>query len=283
MNGLATNDMAKGCTALALDTSTATLAVAVTRNGETVGRSQSYAERNHSVYVTSQMKELLESSGTEASKLDVIAVGQGPGSYTGVRIAVTAAKTLAWIWKKPLVGVSSLEAMAYGFRRKRLESESGIQGDVWIVPLMDARRGQVYNARFVAREDGAWIRAEEDGIRLFKDWFDRLEELAAGTAESEKPPSEIWFLSETGELTAKLLGEADDRIVHGAGPDSADSASGALYQEVLWEMDAAAVGLLAEERFRRGETDGVHGFVPNYTQLTEAEAKLNAARTESAT
>ncbi|MBB6633446.1 tRNA (adenosine(37)-N6)-threonylcarbamoyltransferase complex dimerization subunit type 1 TsaB [Cohnella thailandensis] len=283
MNGLATNGMAEGCTALALDTSTATLAVAVTRNGETVGRSQSYAERNHSVYVTSQMKELLESCGTEASKLDVIAVGQGPGSYTGVRIAVTAAKTLAWIWKKPLVGVSSLEAMAYGFWRKRLESETGIQGDVWIVPLMDARRGQVYNARFVAREDGAWIRAEEDGIRLFKGWFDRLEETSAGTSESEKPPSEIWFLSETGELTAKLLGEADDRIVHGAGPDSAVSASGALCQEVLWEMDAAAVGLLAEERFRRGETDGVHGFVPNYTQLTEAEAKLNAARTESAT
>ncbi|WP_158630110.1 tRNA (adenosine(37)-N6)-threonylcarbamoyltransferase complex dimerization subunit type 1 TsaB [Cohnella sp. AR92] len=269
MNGIETKGQAGSCTTLALDTSTATLATAVTRDGAVLGSSQSYAERNHSVYVTSQMKELLQSSRTPAGEVDVIAVGQGPGSYTGVRIAVTAAKTLAWIWKKPLVGVSSLEAMAYGFwLRKREEADERDGREVWVVPLMDARRGQVYVARFAIREDGSWHRAEEDGIRLFKEWFGSLEQLA----QAGKPPGEVWFVSENGEVAAKLLGEP---VGHAA-------ASG-IYSEAAYSMDAGAIGLLAEARYRQGKASVVHDFVPNYTQLTEAEVKLNAARSESAT
>ncbi|THF74767.1 tRNA (adenosine(37)-N6)-threonylcarbamoyltransferase complex dimerization subunit type 1 TsaB [Cohnella fermenti] len=266
---------------LALDTSTAMLAVAITRGGEIVGRSQSLAERNHSVYVSSRMKELMEECAVPAADIGIVAVGQGPGSYTGVRIAVTAAKTLAWIWGKPLVGVSSLEAMAYGFWRERLATASAARADagkVWIVPLMDARRGQAYCACFSAAADGEWRREEADGIRLFENWFESLEERLA--ADPGQTPREIWFLSETGELTAKLLG-GEGRIAVASQGASA-SAVRSVCREAAWLLDAAAVGLLAERRFLRGEADDVHGFAPNYTQLTEAEAKLNAARTESA-
>ena len=72
------------------------------------------AERNHSVHVVPVMEQLLAASNTQPGQLDGIAVGVGPGSYTGIRIAVTAAKTLAWAWDIPVAGVSSLQAIAWG-------------------------------------------------------------------------------------------------------------------------------------------------------------------------
>jgi tRNA threonylcarbamoyladenosine biosynthesis protein TsaB len=130
-----------GPTALAFDTSSSVLAAAITRSGRVLDSSQSFTERNHSVRIVPDLQELLRRNGLQGRDVDFIAVGQGPGSYTGVRIAVTAAKTLAWTWGKPLLGVSSLEAMAYGaWMKERQENETG--GVVWFVPLVDARRGR---------------------------------------------------------------------------------------------------------------------------------------------
>jgi tRNA threonylcarbamoyladenosine biosynthesis protein TsaB len=247
-------------TVLAFDTSTAAFSAAIVKDGALIDSVVSFAERNHSVRILSEIKELLSRNGIAGKELDVIAVGQGPGSYTGVRIAVTAAKTLAWAWNKPLVGVSSLEALGLGaWRHLRQENEDlADDRDVWLVPIMDARRGQVYTSRYAANHAGGWQTIDADGIRLIADWAARIED--EGTEDAQV--SAIWFVG--------------DIALHQAAIEEAEQ-SGTRLRTFAWDMDAAAVGLLAELRFRQGEAHDVHTFVPNYTQLAEAEAKLLAS------
>ena len=94
---------------------------------------------------------LLKNLDIVPADIGLIAVASGPGSFTGVRIGVSAAKGLAWGLDIPVCGVSTLEAMAYQTQ------ESGII----LCPVMDARRNQVYNALFEWR-DGAPVRSTED-------------------------------------------------------------------------------------------------------------------------
>jgi tRNA threonylcarbamoyladenosine biosynthesis protein TsaB len=242
-------------TLLAMDTSTNALAVAVVRDGKAIGAKTSEAERNHSVRIVSDIQELLRECGVASDGLDGIAVGQGPGSYTGVRIAVTVAKTLAWTWNKPLIGVSSLEALAYG-AWTALRGDAPAGAKVWIVPLMNARRGQAYTALFAAGADGGWERLDSDGIRLFADWSDSVALRASGV-------SAVWFVGETGPFEAEWAARWNGH----AAPSRLEAHT----------MEADAVGLLGERRIRQGETDETHRFAPNYTQLTEAEAKLQTA------
>jgi tRNA threonylcarbamoyladenosine biosynthesis protein TsaB len=250
----------RSVTVLSFDTSTAAFAAAIVRDGIMLDSIVSFTERNHSVRILSEIKELLSRNGMQGGDLDAVAVGQGPGSYTGVRIAVTAAKTLAWTWNKPLIGVSSLQALAYGAWNHLRKADEDMASDRnhWIVPLMDARRGQVYTSRYSADVSGGWSTVDSDGIRLIEDWARRIEQEA--TLDSQV--SKIWFV---GDVAA-----------HRTTIELAEQ-SGANLRTLAFDMDAAAVGQLAELRFRRGERDDIHNFVPNYTQLAEAEAKLLAA------
>lgn len=283
-------------TALALDTSSSVLAAAITRDGRTLDASQSFTERNHSVRAVSDLRELLARNGLGQDDIDLIAVGQGPGSYTGVRIAVTAAKTLAWAWRKPLVGVSSLEATAYS-AYARLAERGPSGAPVWFAPLVDARRGQAYSALFRAGADGAWTREAADGIRLIADWQAELAERWRRTDAEERPAAIVlagelafldgkgWFGLTGGAAAGDGAAASTDaaaavsdagRNASAADPDAIGEAGVEL---APWRLEpctigAGAVGVLAERRYRAGETDDVHGFVPNYTQLTEAEANL---------
>ncbi|WP_407944592.1 tRNA (adenosine(37)-N6)-threonylcarbamoyltransferase complex dimerization subunit type 1 TsaB [Paenibacillus rubinfantis] len=99
---------------LALDTATSSLAVAVTEGGRVLAERNIHAERNHSAYLVTAIGDCLKAAGLAKQDLDGIAVGIGPGSYTGIRIAVTTAKTLAWSLRLPVYGVSSLAALALG-------------------------------------------------------------------------------------------------------------------------------------------------------------------------
>lgn len=251
-----TSNGAESVTLLALDSSTATMSVALVRDGKAIDSFASLTERNHSVRIVSEMKLILARNGLRGEDLDAIAVGQGPGSYTGVRIGVTAAKTLAWAWGKPLVGVSSLEALAYSAWRGIQASDLGDGGEAWLVPLMDARRGQVYTARYEAGANGEWSAGSRDGIRLIADWTVRLRE------QADAKPATVWFVGDVAAHAAVLAEAqaASDRV-----------------RTFACDLDAGALGLLAELRYRAGERADVHAFVPNYTQLAEAEAKLLSA------
>lgn len=254
---------------LAFDTATAAFAAALLQGDRVLGEVQSLAERNHSVNIVPQLQELLRTSGVSGSSLSGIAVGLGPGSYTGVRIAVTAAKTLAWVWDKPLVGVSSLEQLALGGYWSAAERKVHSAERAWLVPLMDARRGQVYTAAFAAAPDG-WHRLAEDRIRLMRDWREellrQLAEIADG-ADGEELPAAVVF---TGDPSLHL-----EEI------EAFAQLAGERWPELRVEVSAHVAegrwaGLLGAVRLLAGERDAAHDLVPNYTQLAEAEAKLLA-------
>ena len=104
------------------------------------------------------VEDLLHQCGVTVSQLDGVAVANGPGSFTGIRIGVAAAKGFAWGRELPCVGVSTLAAMAVGFGA----------WDGYVCPVMDARRSQVYNALF--RVDcGKYTRVREDRAISLRD------------------------------------------------------------------------------------------------------------------
>jgi len=115
---------------------------------------------SHSRTLLAMAQSLMSNLDIKPSDIDLIAVAHGPGSFTGVRIGVSAAKGLAWGLDIPVCGVSTLEAMAY-----QTPEPSPI-----ICPVMDARRGQVYNALFEWRDNSL--------IRLCDDRAISLEDLA---------------------------------------------------------------------------------------------------------
>lgn len=254
---------------LALDTSTAVLGVAVTGNRELLHEINASGERNHSVHLLPIIEQALQASATAADMIGGIAVGVGPGSYTGTRIAVTAAKTLAWAWNVPVTGVSSLHALAWGgYHAAALQQEAG-QADVttangttgpdWIIPLIDARRGQAYTALFAADGCNPPQRLAPDAIRLMADWVQELGERLKDAAAEGMLPGTLWFTGDTA--------------LHGSAESLAPLAGAGIVQALPYELEGRWTGFLAEAGIYEESAD-IHVLIPNYTQLTEAEANL---------
>ncbi|MDF2669060.1 MAG: tsaB, partial [Paenibacillus sp.] len=116
---------------LAIDSSTNLLAVALLENGRTIASFSSEAERNHSILLMPAIEQILSENGLAPSDLSGIAIGRGPGSYTGVRIGISVAKTMAWALGIPVISVSGLEAMSLGgWRESRLEVKGSTGEDL---------------------------------------------------------------------------------------------------------------------------------------------------------
>lgn len=119
---------------LGIDTANAPLSVALIKDGQILVENTSTLPVNHSLQAMPAIEELFAKAKMKPSEIDGIAVAEGPGSYTGVRIGVTIAKTLAWTLEKKLVGVSSIQALAMN-----VSLYEGI-----ICPVIDARRNHLY-------------------------------------------------------------------------------------------------------------------------------------------
>ncbi|MCL2567841.1 MAG: tRNA (adenosine(37)-N6)-threonylcarbamoyltransferase complex dimerization subunit type 1 TsaB [Oscillospiraceae bacterium] len=146
---------------LAIESSAQAASVAIVENGSLIAQTTQHAGLTHSKTLLPMIHALLNGLDIKVADLDKIAIARGPGSFTGIRIGVATAKGLAFAADIPLVGVSSLEAMAH--QAKHL-------GPGLITPVMDARRSQVYNALF--RADGArLIRLTEDRAIAIEDLF----------------------------------------------------------------------------------------------------------------
>ncbi|TNP18904.1 tRNA (adenosine(37)-N6)-threonylcarbamoyltransferase complex dimerization subunit type 1 TsaB, partial [Bacillus sp. CD3-5] len=97
---------------LGIETANAPLSVAVVKDGKVLAEVVQNIKVTHSAGAMPAIETILANVGVKPNELEAIAVSEGPGSYTGVRIGVTLAKTLAWTLQKPLVGVSSLKILA---------------------------------------------------------------------------------------------------------------------------------------------------------------------------
>ncbi|WP_053364864.1 tRNA (adenosine(37)-N6)-threonylcarbamoyltransferase complex dimerization subunit type 1 TsaB [Bacillus sp. FJAT-27245] len=228
---------------LAIDTSNYPLGVAVIDGDKVVAEYITNVKRNHSVRIMPAIESAMKEAELRPADLNKIVVAEGPGSYTGVRIGVTIAKTLAWTLGIPLSGVSSLEVLAM----------AGRYFNGYISPVFDARRGQVYTGLYKF-ENGQLVTVESDRLVLMADWAERL----AG-------------------LNERTLFIGNDVALH------VDTIGPVMGEKAIISAPAernprpSELALLGKNK---PDAD-VHSFVPNYIRLAEAEAKWLESRGRS--
>ena len=221
---------------LAFETSAKAASVALTEGGKLLGESYQNTGLTHSQTLMVMADDLLKQCGKTVSAVSAVAVAEGPGSFTGVRIGVAAAKGFAWGGQIPCYGVSTLEAMA--------ETLGVWEGH--ICACMDARRNQVYNALFLVDQGELQRRSEDRAIAL----TDLKEEL-------EHIDGPIFLVGDGSSLTYKTLsGEIDNLI---------------LPKEHRMHQRAVGVALVAEKKYNSGEAGDGNALTPNYLRLSQAE------------
>lgn len=221
---------------LALETSAKAVSVAVVEDGAVLAAAYQNIGLTHSVTLMPLMDGMLHNAGLTAADMDLIAVAAGPGSFTGLRIGVSAAKGLAWALGLPCCGVSTLEAMVENVRM--------FEGTV--ICAMDARRQQIYNAVFDCRGGVLTRRCEDRAVAL---------ETLADELKNDTQPKIV-----VGD-GAKLCGiylNAQGISCRMAPPDS-------RYQK------AAGVALAAERLAQEGQTLTAQTLRPVYLRLSQAE------------
>lgn len=131
---------------LCIDTATDICTVSLIEEGRLISNIDSGEDRTHATQLAVYIDKLLKNTGNKVSDLDAVAVSKGPGSYTGLRIGVSMAKGLCYGAKKPLISVSTLEAMCYGIPDNYLKENN--LANFYFAPMLDARRMEVYTAVF---------------------------------------------------------------------------------------------------------------------------------------
>ena len=220
---------------LGIDTANTPLSIALVRDGVLLAEYTSSLALNHSLRAMKAIEELFEKVDLPPSAIDAIAVSEGPGSYTGVRIGVTIAKTLAWTLGKPLVGVSSLRILA----------ANAILYDGLICPLVDARRQHVYSA--VYETAGTHLRV------LQLDGHYAIEELLKSIKAMGRP---VLFVGlDVAMYEEEILSQIGEL---------------ASFAPLQFQLPRASslIYLAQQEEF---END-LHAFVPEYRRIAEAEA-----------
>lgn len=226
---------------LAIDTSNQTLAVAVVDGQEVLGQSQTMAIKNHSTALMPAIDGLMQAVGMAPKELEQIVVAKGPGSYTGLRIGVTTAKTLAQTLNIPLIGVSSLKAVA----------ANCVGVSQVVVPLFDARRQNVYAGAYQWHNGTLETRIKDQHISL----SEILAQLKAVDGQ------EVLFV---GADTVKFK----DMI-------EAELPTARINQVSLWNYPNGVV--LAAIAKEEAPVASIHDFVPDYLKLVEAEEKWLAS------
>lgn len=219
---------------LAIDSSTKVMGVAVAEDGRLLAEYITNTKLNHAVRLMPAIEQVLGEVGIQPNELDRIVVSQGPGSYTGVRIGVTLAKTMAWSLNKELVGVSTLACMA----------QNGAYFQGLIVPFFDARRDRVYTGLY--KNDGLEA-IKPDQILPVEKWLERL--------QSREEP--ILFLGQD-------LDSFRSRIQNKLG-------SRAVFAPMSLNLPRPSE--LAKLGECLTPVESIHHFVPDYLQMAEAEAK----------
>ena len=222
---------------LAFETSAKAGSVALFDGQKLLGEQYLNSGMTHSQTLLSMAESVLSLCGKTAQEVNAVAVANGPGSFTGVRIGVAAAKGFAWGGEIPIYGVSTLEAMALGL---------GVF-DGYVCPVMDARRAQVYNALFYVNQ-GVMTRVTEDRAIALSDLENELKTL-------EKP---IFLVGDGSNLCYNTLIEAIPNLV--------------LPPESKLHQRAVGVGLAA---LQQNAPDAPEALAPNYLRLSQAERERN--------
>ncbi len=227
---------------LAIECSAGPASVAIAENGKILGNSFVNIKLTHSQTLMPMIENLLSSCLLNIEDIDGIAVSAGPGSFTGIRIGISAVKGLCIAKDLPCVAVSTLEAMAMPFKNT----------DCIVCAVMDARCNQVYNALFKIK-DGEITRLCEDRALM-------CEELKAELVENYKDEKII------------VCGDGSDLFY----PYIEDFENSSKASEQTKYQNATGVALLSEKEFNSGNTISASELLPVYLRLPQAERELKA-------
>jgi tRNA threonylcarbamoyladenosine biosynthesis protein TsaB len=219
---------------LAIDTSNQTMGVAVLKENQISGEIVTNIKKNHSVRLMPAIDQLMKEVSVMPEELNKIVVAKGPGSYTGVRIGLTTAKTMAWALNIPVVGVSSLETLTY-------------QGQFfhgYICPFFDARRGRVFSGIY------RWERYMP--VPVYEETNLSMENLLNELAEEGK---EVLFLSPDISIYKEKIRQKLGALAN-------------IPEDVFHLAKPSHLALAGMTR----KADETHLLEPNYLRLAEAEA-----------
>jgi tRNA threonylcarbamoyladenosine biosynthesis protein TsaB len=226
---------------LAIETATEACSVALVHGEEVIARSE-LAPRRHAERVLPMADELLAEAGIGRHALDVIAVGRGPGAFTGVRLGVSLAQGMAMALDLPVVTISSLAALAL---------EAPEDEDSAILAVIDARMGEIYAASYRRDENGGLIALDDERV--------------CTAAELFLPEAAAWHVVGSGWATyADVLGERLTGILR--------SADGACYPQ------ARHVAELAAREFLAGRAQAPELALPVYLRDKVALTLLEQGR-----
>jgi tRNA threonylcarbamoyladenosine biosynthesis protein TsaB len=159
------------CVILHIETATEVCSVSLAKNGNIIAVKEIVEGRSHASTLSVFIDEIIKNSKIKDRKPDAIAVSMGPGSYTGLRIGVSAAKGLCYGYNIPLISVSTLEAMSIGFQGKIKPKDKVDSQNLLFSPMIDARRMEVYMALFTDKNEYF----KETSAQIVKsDTFDQL-------------------------------------------------------------------------------------------------------------
>lgn len=217
---------------LGIDTSNYPLAIALMEDQTVLIEETTNLKINHSLTVMPAIEEMMKKAKVTPADLTHIAVAEGPGSYTGIRIGLTIAKTLAWSLKIPLHMVSSLKVLA----------ANGQSFDGLVCPVMDARRGTAFTALY----DGKTLEPiVGDQHSDFREFLNKAKTIG-------KP---ILFTGADLVIHEELIREVLSGMAHFSTPQNRLPRASNLI-------------VLAQQ----SEASDIHHAVPEYQRITEAEA-----------
>ncbi|MBC7086937.1 MAG: tRNA (adenosine(37)-N6)-threonylcarbamoyltransferase complex dimerization subunit type 1 TsaB [Tissierellales bacterium] len=225
---------------LGMDTSTLMTTVAITEDKKLLGEYSLSVDMSHSEMLVPMIKNVLDSLKIKIEDIDLYAISIGPGSFTGLRIALATAKGFALAQKKPVIGVSTLEVLAYNVCSKS-----------YIVPMLDARKDRVFSGIYKWEENKLVVIKPDDALEIeeyckyLNKNYDKL------------------YVNGNGSITYKAIIE---KIL-------GEKVTFTPYN--LNYIRASSICEIAYDRFKEGLIDDVDNLKPVYLRESQAERQFS--------
>lgn len=224
---------------LALDTSTLMATCAIIDEDKILGEYSLNQDMSHSEKLVPMIKTILEGLSLGIKDIDLYGVSIGPGSFTGLRIGVATIKGFAHLFDKPLVGISTLEGLAFNLPYNNI-----------VVPMIDARRDRVYTGIYTWEESKIKTIMEPDVIEVndLMKILDKYEKVVVN-GEGSLVYKEIIMNSLGEKVQFSTISQNSCR--------------------------ATSIGELALQKYNDGYRDDYYTLIPDYLRKTQAERELN--------
>jgi tRNA threonylcarbamoyl adenosine modification protein YeaZ len=254
---------------LSLDTASPSGSIAILRDSLTLGVISTRTEENYSSRIFRHLQFLLSDLSLKLDDFDVFAVSAGPGSFTGLRVGLTAAKGWAEVYRKPVVGVSALAAVAFQARA----------GGAVLVPALDARRGQIYFGIYCTAAAGLALDGEEFVVTP-EEFAEKLGALAhirdahghPGAGDVGRPDSAGSPDGGNGDAAFTVV-TPDASVVELVSRLTLGLPASFAGLEIVSGVLAPSIGRIAHARALRGDVSDALTLDANYVRRTDAEMR----------